>query len=45
MCMPPKEEAEKVGANAIIGIRMETNSVFEGTLDVVLYGTAVHFVR
>ena len=39
-----KEEAEKLGANAIMGIRIETNSVWEGTLDVVLYGTAVHFV-
>ena len=39
-----KAEAEKLGANAIVGIRMETNSIFEGTLDVVLYGTAVHFL-
>merc|ERR1712061_382213 len=39
-----KEEAEKIGANAVMGLRMETNSVFEGTLEVILYGPAVHFV-
>jgi uncharacterized protein YbjQ (UPF0145 family) len=30
-----------MGANAITGIRLETSSVFEGVLDVVLYGTAL----
>ena len=40
-----KGEAERLGANAIVGVRMETNSVLEGTLEVVLYGTAVKFVR
>ena len=39
-----KEEAEKLGANAIMGIRLETNTVFDGTLEVIIYGTAVHFV-
>ena len=38
-----KGEAERLGANAIVGVRMETNSVLEGTLEVVLYGTAVKF--
>ena len=38
-----KEEADRLGANAIVGVRMETNSVLEGTLEVVLYGTAVKF--
>jgi len=40
-----KEKAVQVGANAIIGLRMETNSIFEGVLDMVVYGTAVFFER
>ena len=39
-----QEEAEKLGANAIMGIRIETNSVWEGTLEMVLYGTAIHYI-
>ncbi len=39
------EQAEKecanLGANAVLGVRIETNSTFEGTVDMVLYGTAV----
>jgi uncharacterized protein YbjQ (UPF0145 family) len=34
-------EAVRMGANAVMGIRFETNSVWEGTMDMVLYGTAV----
>ena len=34
-----------MGANAITGLRMETNTIFEGTVDMVLYGTAVHVNR
>ena len=37
------EQAKVMGANAITGIRLETSSVFEGVLDVVLYGTAVYY--
>jgi len=37
-----KEKAVEMGANAIVGIRMETNSVFEGLLEMVIYGTAVY---
>ncbi len=40
-----EEEARQLGANAIVGIRFETNTVFEGTNDMVMYGTAVHFVK
>merc|ERR1712111_341689 len=40
-----KEKAVELGANAVIGLRMETNSVFEGVLDMVMYGTAVFFER
>ncbi len=34
-------EAEAMGANAITGIRIETNTIYDGMLDVVFYGTAV----
>ncbi len=37
------EKARAMGANAIIGVSFETNSVWEGTMDMVLYGTAVRF--
>lgn len=34
-------EAERLGANAIIGIRMITNSITSGAAEMVVYGTAV----
>merc|ERR1711915_111612 len=40
-----KEKAVGVGANAVVGLRMETNSIFEGVLDMVVFGTAVFFER
>jgi len=40
-----QEEAVGMGANAITGLRMETNTIFDGTVDMVLYGTAVHVNR
>merc|ERR1711936_715469 len=40
-----KEKAANIGANAVVGLRMETNSVFEGVLDMVVVGTAVFFTR
>jgi len=40
-----KEKAVEVGANAVVGIRMETNTIFEGCLDLVVYGTAVYYTR
>merc|ERR1712038_1508939 len=40
-----KEKAAQAGANAIVGLRMETNTIFEGVLEMVVYGTAVHFER
>merc|ERR1711899_553754 len=40
-----KEKAANIGANAVVGLRMETNSVFEGMLDMVVVGTAVFFTR
>merc|ERR1712039_152609 len=40
-----KETAAEMGANAIVGLRMETNSVFDGVLDMVVTGTAVYFTK
>lgn len=34
--------AKEIGANAIVGIKFETNELFEGMLDIVAYGTAVY---
>merc|ERR1712173_520451 len=31
-----REKAANIGANAVVGLRMETNSVFEGMLDMVV---------
>ncbi len=39
------EQALALGANAITGLRMETNTIFDGTVDMVLYGTAVQIKR
>jgi len=36
-------KAAKVDADAITGLKMEIHSVFDGTFNVVLYGTAVSF--
>merc|ERR1712025_1157634 len=40
-----KQKAAQVGANAVVGIRMETNTIFDGCLDLVIYGTAIRFTR
>ena len=37
--------AMEMGANAITGIRLETNTIFDGTVDMVFYGTAVAVKR
>ena len=39
------EKANQLGANAITGLRLETSTIFEGALDCVLYGTAVHYEK
>jgi uncharacterized protein YbjQ (UPF0145 family) len=36
-----KEEAVRLGANAIIGMRLETSSVMQGASEIIAYGTAV----
>ena len=38
-------QASSLGANAIVGVSFQTNTVFEGTMDMVFYGTAVHFQK
>ncbi len=35
------EKAEKMGASAVIGIRMSTTQVSEGAAEIIMYGTAV----
>lgn len=36
-----KEEATKLGADAIIGVRMTTADVMQGSAELLAYGTAV----
>ena len=35
------EEATKLGANAIIGVRYSTSAVMQGAAEILVYGTAV----
>ncbi len=35
------EQAEKMGANAIVGVRFVTSMVMSGAAEIVAYGTAV----
>jgi len=37
------EEAEKLGADAIVNIRYETSSVMASAVEIIVYGTAVKF--
>ncbi len=36
-----KKQAEELGANAIINVRMATSSVAQGAAEILAYGTAV----
>ncbi|MGE7694732.1 YbjQ family protein [Lysinibacillus sp. NPDC094177] len=36
-----EEEARRLGASAIVGVRFSTSSVMDGTSEVLAYGTAV----
>lgn len=36
-----KDEAERVGADAIIGFRLSTSSIMDGASEILAYGTAV----
>ena len=35
------EKAEDMGANAIVGMKIGTSSIMQGTSEVIAYGTAV----
>jgi len=35
------EDAKKIGANAIVEIRYETNTIMQGAAEILVYGTAV----
>lgn len=37
------EEAEKLGADAIINVRYATSAVMQGAAEIMVYGTAVKF--
>jgi uncharacterized protein YbjQ (UPF0145 family) len=39
------EEAEKVGADAVIGIRLQNSSITEGACETMAYGTAVKYTH
>ena len=39
------EKATELGANALCGVRFETNTLMEGSLDIVMYGTAIVYKR
>ncbi len=36
-----KEDAEKLGAEAIVGVRMNTSMITQGASEILIYGTAV----
>ena len=36
-----KEDAEKMGANAVINVRITTSMVMQGASEILAYGTAV----
>lgn len=38
------DEAEELGADAVIGIRFYSSSLMQGAAEVVAYGTAVRFI-
>lgn len=38
------EEAQSLGADAIIGARFATSSIMQGAAEVMAYGTAVKFI-
>lgn len=39
------QEAEKLGADAIINIRYASSAIMQGAAEVIAYGTAVKFVH
>ena len=45
LILEAKIKAKALGGNAITGLRFQTNTIYDGTIDMVLYGTAVHVRR
>lgn len=39
------EEAERIGADAIVNIRYASSAVMQGAAEVIVYGTAVKFIN
>lgn len=39
------DEAINLGADAIMGVRYETNTIMAGAAEIMVYGTAVKFVK
>ena len=39
------DEAESLGADAIIGIRYGSSQVMQGAAEVIAYGTAIKFIE
>lgn len=39
------EEAEELGADAIVNIRYATSAIMQGAAEVIVYGTAVKFLN
>ena len=39
------EEAEKLGADAVVNIRYASSAIMQGAAEVIVYGTAVKFVN
>lgn len=39
------EEAEGLGADAVVNIRFATSAIIQGAAEVIAYGTAVKFVN
>jgi uncharacterized protein YbjQ (UPF0145 family) len=37
------EEAEKLGADAVVGVRYGSSAVMQGAAEMIVYGTAVKF--
>lgn len=40
----PEDEAEALGADAVVGLRYGSASVMQGAAEVIAYGTAVRFL-
>ena len=40
-----EEKAQKLGANAVVGVRFQTSMILSGTAELLVYGTAVKLDR